>query len=1118
MSPLLSFLWRRRQPLSPSTGMATPSSTPSKTEKLASTVDATNTSNNKMANNNSGSINNRFARDMEMNLTIRSHTDNTGTQGGVPQITTLTSCSSSEEEGTTNRTKPINTRAATYQNDITRRNHQFRHQPEPIVTNSTSIREAAAVTPDGFKLRRSICEIRNELIQFRDDVSHRQQEQEQHRTSAAVVPRSNRRNDHSISSTVVSETVPNKTSTTKVNSTATVLNDSIQCRAIVPVPSTTREQMEQELYRTSHGDRSNMVLPVLPRVQQSQSNMNYFVNRDANFNSSLAVLPPIPIRSWSTDGNTTPATNASSQNFYGSSTGRVSFATNGSATSTGSRTMMQQITPTAESPHLEPGRTRTAVGNLIVAMEQSMQLDPPGTTPLQNISHHYTHDTTTWEYSPQEQNVEPMFSPLLMNHRSNSNAQNRSIHKSAKSNRSGNSGTIPPLPMIAEQGTKRTIEGNEKLYHDGTNGLSSNTNSRHIRNVTMLVSSGTPYERTAPLSTKKQYQHPIHRPQENSHLVSNHHSTHSSILPSMVQDANEDNRSYIEDKHQNGYNWTVTSTPSQSSSNSTGSKAASKRTITSTSNSIVVFDNDHMFLSQQMMNTGNQYQSGANKTDRSIQLRKAKSQNRVKEELIISALERLQDDLQLVSDVESLLQLGNNQNIASATHQSNSSRVRHVQFQQQSSMYDWFISTPMDKEGILTGFTDMKRYAILDKIDFLLHEFIDTNSSDVPHPSLREALVFCSLLVKMAIPESEKEDSSLQGTEEIGHWRFSNGLREVIGLTLLDGASSTPTHDQIGGDISFFSLPDDDRHDNCDTPMTSNVSIGASTLTSIVRDQHGVPRPAFGTSIALQQQHQKQYNGLYLRQAIQLFTTGIQKMSIACNQLVELKGTSLNPSSLLQVADMIQKSYLQLLSMNQSDLKSIVDAFEFEICANSFIDDGVDKDLDQEEICEIIDDDEEEAPEIRPVKSVDSPILFAETIGFGILNASSQHDDLSFDNSFDDTGSSNKMETPHPQPLYHSSLTGHAIDAYTAPQLLVSLPPPTDNFQHHDGNNKTSIPPIIRQLPQNSIPSPGLTLDTFFQTKHHQHIETSTPNHFDNDNHSLTSFTTASYKSIRLEI
>jgi hypothetical protein len=437
-----------------------------------------------------------------------------------------------------------------------------------------------------------------------------------------------------------------------------------------------------------------------------------------------------------------------------------------------------------------------------------------------------------------------------------------------------------------------------------------------------------------------------------------------------------------------------------------------------------------------------------------------------------------------------------------------------MQLQPQSSMYDWFVSTPMDKEGILTGFTDVRRYAILDKIDFLIHDYIDTNSPDVketlPHPSLREALVFCTLLVKMAIPESEKEDSSLQGTEEIGHWRFTKLLREVIGLPSLD-RSSTPMREGGGGDASFFSLPDDDHHDNCDTPMTSNVSVGASTLTTIVRDEHGVPRPAFGTSVALHQQ-QKQYNGLYLRQAIQLFTTGIQKMSMACHQLIELKGRSLNPSSLLQVADMIQKSYLQLLSMNQSDLKSIVDAFEFEICANSFIENDENE---GEEICEITDDDED-PPEIHPVNSIDSPILFAETIGFGILNASTHHDDTSFDVSYDEIGSFSNMEPPQPATTHHLSAGNDNNNAFLNPQPVLGLPP---LLPAQANDNHQQLVNGVAPLQPTPKPSPVLTLDSFFKnTNHYSNNTIPIQNHYDNDNHSLTSFTTASYKSIRLEI
>jgi hypothetical protein len=415
MSPLLSFVWRRRHQSSPqSSSVASPSST---AEKLPSAIEiATNTT--------TGTSKTR-ASNKELNIhpTICS----SDMHGGAPPIGTLTSCSSSEDESTMAKSIPVIPHISTYHKDGTSRHPQNHPQVhlEPVPTiSSTTTTKVAAVTPDGFKPRRSISDIRNELIQFRDDASHRQ-EQQQH-TNRHTGPQST-------------------TKPTTTNTSAVVLNDNNHCRAIVPVPAM-QQQQHNEQYRRSYMYESNALQQVLvSRTEQPPLNINHFVNHDTKFNSKLAVLPPLPIRSWSTEGTTTPATNASSQNYLGSSTGRVSFATNGSANSNASRSMMQQITPTAESPHLEPGRTRTAVGNLIVSMEQNMQLDPPGATPLQDISHHYTQDASTWEYSPQEQNVETMFSPLCLNNRSlciNSNAQNRSIHKSAKSHRSGTSSTI----------------------------------------------------------------------------------------------------------------------------------------------------------------------------------------------------------------------------------------------------------------------------------------------------------------------------------------------------------------------------------------------------------------------------------------------------------------------------------------------------------------------------------------------------------------------------------------------------------------------------------------------------------------------------------------------------
>jgi hypothetical protein len=695
-----------------------------------------------------------------------------------------------------------------------------------------------------------------------------------------------------------------------------------------------------------------------------------YCNRESiQSKDSFPVLPPLPIRSWSTEGDgvASPGTILLSSRS-GTSKWHHSSSSWGGSTNRTNASPFQ-----AESPQLELGRTRTAVGNLLVSMQQQQQ-DPPGVTPLQNVSHRFSSTDLSWSQNPRGKNVESVCSPMI-NGPSVPNSQNTGRITVGSSNRS----MSHILPAISEQPacvdqSRQQFKKKKKNLSGGNNDVDSRLFSPLTSKSQVSQNDNKPSPNDLPplFVNPEVCALPIKLPSytpTTSFLLMHQRLLDlekQSIAPSQFQE-----QSIIEKKQNAGFTWTVTSCTnnSHSSGHSTGSKA-SKKTISSDSNSIVVFDE---------ANPNHSILDSAQFSDRSIQKSKARSQRRKNEDLIISALERLQDNIQLISEVEGLIKLDmgtSGERIAEA---------------HQQSMYDWFMPTSYDIEGILTGFSDTKRYLILDRIDLFLNEFINardekSDSSDMAFQNAQEALNFCKALVQMAIPESEKEDSSLQGTEEIGRWQFRSGMCEIIGLHT-SKSSGTPQRGEC--DFSLFSLPEE-GNDNCDTPMTSNLSIGASTLTTIVKDydlkQVGgmTPRHTFGTSIALKQQEQPhlqlQYNGLYLRQAIQLFTTGIQKMTLACNSLSEIKGNLLTLSSFIDFANQIREAYLQLLSLSQNDLKSIVDAFEFELDTETAYADQFD-----EGICEIIDDDEpiRESPDM---KRIASPIVFAETLGFGVLD------------------------------------------------------------------------------------------------------------------------------------
>jgi hypothetical protein len=177
----------------------------------------------------------------------------------------------------------------------------------------------------------------------------------------------------------------------------------------------------------------------------------------------------------------------------------------------------------------------------------------------------------------------------------------------------------------------------------------------------------------------------------------------------------------------------------------------------------------------------------------------------------------------------------------------------------------------------------------------------------------------------MAVPESEKEECSLQGTEDIGHWKLLPGLLEAIGVTRNPVETPRPR----GGDSSLFSLPPDENSE-AETPMTSNVSLGASTLTTLPT-AHAITPNRKNTL----QEKLKLQNGLHLRQAIQVFSTALQRMSDACEAL---HAAGQKVRDMLEATGRMKHSYFQLMAMNQQDIRSLVDAFEFELESdNSYV-------------------------------------------------------------------------------------------------------------------------------------------------------------------------------------
>jgi hypothetical protein len=290
--------------------------------------------------------------------------------------------------------------------------------------------------------------------------------------------------------------------------------------------------------------------------------------------------------------------------------------------------------------------------------------------------------------------------------------------------------------------------------------------------------------------------------------------------------------------------------------------------------------------------------------DGALLRQKVQNQRRLREELVLAVVERLQDDVQLVADVEA---------------------IGHAAV----VMADWFAQTPLDCPGILTGFSLEQRKTILRHVTSVLDEMnvacpedFFLSPSQVPgfaetHHDLCEALCFCLALVQMAIPQEEQNIDEYH--REQGKWKLLPGLRTTLGIVPPD---TPPEHHQRGrggGDTSVFTLPSD----SADTPMTSNVSI-TTTIESVSRNMSS-------SSFLRPLKHQP--NGLQIRRTIEIVSTLVQRLSVACRALADM--SSLQTEKSVRITKDIKNTYLQLIAMDHCDLRALVDAFELELSSLS---------------------------------------------------------------------------------------------------------------------------------------------------------------------------------------
>jgi hypothetical protein len=275
--------------------------------------------------------------------------------------------------------------------------------------------------------------------------------------------------------------------------------------------------------------------------------------------------------------------------------------------------------------------------------------------------------------------------------------------------------------------------------------------------------------------------------------------------------------------------------------------------------------------------------------DESLRRQKVQNQRRMREELFLAIVERLQDNVQLVHD------------IFPTARAARTTQLRTV--------------LSMERQGILTGFSPQARVSIIRHMSAMLNElsvaqpeefFLSPSQAQQyvqPHNDLQCAISFCRVLVQISSPFGGEEKDNYQGSES--RWSLLPGVQSALGIS----SPQSPPGRACGGDTSVFTLPSA----SADTPMTSNVSLS----TTIASSREGHAHSTLET------------NARQVRQALLIVASMIQRLSLCCHSLVEMDG--LKTEKTVRISKEIKCLYQQMMTVDRRLLSALVNAFELKI-------------------------------------------------------------------------------------------------------------------------------------------------------------------------------------------
>jgi hypothetical protein len=259
---------------------------------------------------------------------------------------------------------------------------------------------------------------------------------------------------------------------------------------------------------------------------------------------------------------------------------------------------------------------------------------------------------------------------------------------------------------------------------------------------------------------------------------------------------------------------------------------------------------------------------GEEANDDALLLLKAHNQRRIKEQLLLSTLERLCDDLGLLKEV--------------CTAMERSTKC------------------PSPSKKFLLGLHETDRTRIIQEIESLSKK-LNVHSNQESKKTERLALQFCFMILQMAMNATSK--STVVNIYAPRHyWKPLPGFRVALGLE--EDPVSPPTI--RGGDSSLFSLPSDSANANDDTPHTSNVSM-ATTITTVISPE--------------KKSSQRHLPNSGLAQTFESVIRLLAKLEVALLLLVTV-------NEKLKIADEISQIYQEFLQLPVSYLKNIICFFE----------------------------------------------------------------------------------------------------------------------------------------------------------------------------------------------